>query len=126
MPSIHLDPTKKGLVQKSGSVVSGDTRADVAVQTLGGNDETISVSGKGMLVRVDPGGASRSGTILEAGSVDGQIVVLLNVADGAETVTFAAAGTSNVGLGAAAVIARNASLWCVWDSVSELWHTSET
>lgn len=125
MPSIHLDPTKKGLVQKSGNVVSGDTRTDVAVQELANDGVTINVLGKGMLIRVDPL-ASRTGIILEKGSVDGQIVVLLNVADEASTITFAAAATSNVGLGTAAAIARNASLWCVWDSVSELWHTSET
>lgn len=124
MPSIHLDPTKKGLVQKTGNVVSGDTREDVAVQSLGGNDETIAVEGKGMLIRVDPTG-NRTGTILEAGTVDGQMIVLLNVADAAETIAFADPGVSNVGLGAAAIIARNASLWCVWDSTLGLWHTTE-
>ena len=124
MPSIHLDPTKKGLVQKTGNVVSGDTIENVALQTLSGNDETISTADKGILIRVDAGGLARTGTILEKGTVDGQMIVLVNV--GGETITMAVAGTSFVALGNACVIAAGASLFCVYDLTTERWHATET
>ena len=65
MPSIHLDPTKKGLVQKTGSVVSGDTAAVVAKQAVTGNGVTIKTVDKGMLVRIDVNGGNHTGAILE-------------------------------------------------------------
>ena len=124
MPSIHLDPTKKGLVQKTGNVVSGDTMTDVELQTLTGDDETISTAGKGMLIRIDAGGGARSGIILEKGTVDGQVVVLVNV--GGEAVTMAAAGTSFVALGTNCIVAAGASLFCVYDTTTARWHATET
>ena len=124
MPSIHLDPTKKGLVQKTGNVVSGDTMSDVALQTLSGDNQTIKTVDKGMLVRIDAGGGARSGTILEKGTVDGQLVVLVNV--GGEAITMAVAGTSFVALGTGCVIAAGASLFCVYDTTTDRWHATET
>jgi hypothetical protein len=124
MPSIHLDPTKKGLVQRTGNVVSGDTLENVALQTLTGNDETISTADKGMLIRVDAGGGNRTGIILQQGTVDGQMIVLVNV--GGESITMAAAGVSFVALGASCVVAAGASLFCVYDSTTQRWHATET
>ena len=124
MPSIHLDPTSKGIVQKTGNVVSGDTIINSTLQTLSGDDQTITTAGKGLLIRIDAGGTARSGTILEKGTVDGQLAVLVNV--GGETITFATAGTSFVMLGTAAVIAVGASLWCVYDSTTARWYATET
>ena len=123
MPSIHLDPTSKGLVQKSGSAVSGDTRANSALQTLSDNGQTITTAGKGLLIRVDAGGQARTGTILQKGTVDGQLAVLVNV--GGETITFGAAGDSFVALGAAAILVAGASLWCVYDSTAARWYPAE-
>ena len=124
MPSIHLDPTKKGLVQKTGNVVSGDTMTDVELQTLSGDNQTIKTADKGMLIRIDAGGAARSGIILEKGTVDGQIIVLVNV--GAHQVAMAAAATSFVALGNACVIAPGASAFCVYDSTTAKWYATET
>ena len=124
MPSIHLDPTKKGLVQKSGSTVSGDTAEIVEAQAVAANDVEIKTADKGMLVRINVNGGNRTGAILQKGTVDGQIVVLVNV--GTNQVTMAAAGTSFVALGTACVIAAGASLFCVYDSTTERWHTTET
>jgi len=124
MPSIHLDPTKKGLVQKTGKAVSGDTASDVEKQTLDGNDQTITTADKGLLIRVDGSGGNRTGTILQKGTVDGQIIVLVNV--GTHSITMAAAGTSFVGLGASCIIAAGASLFCVYDSTTQRWLATET
>ena len=124
MPSIHLDPTKKGLVQKTGNVVSGDTMTDVELQTLAGNGVTIKTADKGMLVRIDVNGGNRTGAILEKGTVDGQIIVLVNV--GTHQVAMAAAATSFVALGNACVIAPGASAFCVYDSTTAKWYATET
>jgi len=124
MPSIHLDPTKKGLVQKTGKVVSGDTLSDVALQEIGAAG-TILTKDKGMLIRVDAAGGARSDVKIEKGTVDGQIVVIMNV--GGESLTMhATTTTSNVALGNACVIAPGASLFCVYDSTTSKWHTTET
>lgn len=89
-------------------------------QTGAGNDETILSNGYDT-VFYDPAG-SRTGVILEAGIEDGQKVFVVNVADGAETITFAAAATSNVANGTSAVVARNECMPLVWDTVTELWY----
>ena len=124
MPSIHLDPTKKGLVQKTGNVVSGDTMTDVTLQTIGAAG-TISTAGKGMLIRVDAGGGARADVAIEKGTVDGQIVVIVNV--GGEALTMNAnAAVSFVALANACVIAAGASLFCVYDSTTARWYTTET
>jgi len=124
MPSIHLDPTKKGLVQKTGNVVSGDTMTDVELQTLAGDDSTITTASKGMLIRIDAGGGARTGTILQKGTVDGQIIVLVNV--GEEQITMADANTSFVALGASCIIAAGSSLFCVYDATTARWHATES
>lgn len=126
MPQISLRPGSKGLVQSTGSVVTGEAVAESALHTMAGNDETITTAGK-LLCRVDPAG-SRTGVILEAGTVDGQLAIVMNcaTAGAAETITFAAHATSNVGLGTAAVIAGGGALLCVWDATLERWIATET
>lgn len=118
MPKITIEPENRGLIQEAGSVVIGGVKA---LQTLSGNGQTIDTSG--FVIAVDPNGA-RTGTILEAGIADGQIILLLN--EGGETITFAAAGTSNFAPGAVALAAGNSAL-CVWDATNSKWTpTSQT
>ena len=107
-----------------GNVVSGDTAAIVAAQGVAGNGVTINTADKGMLVRINVNGDNRTGAILEKGTGDGQIIVLVNV--GTHQVTMAAAGTSFVALGASCVIASGASVFCVYDSTTAKWYATET
>ena len=126
MPQISLRPGSKGLVQSTGTQVTGEAASEAALQTLSGNSQTITTAGK-LLCRVDPTG-NRSGIILEAGTVDGQMAIVMNcaTAGAAETITFAAHATSNVGLGTAAVIAGGGALLCVWDATLARWIATET
>lgn len=105
--------TKLHIVEKSRS------------QTLTGNSETIIVSNKNKghgVVYVDCGGGSRTGIILQAGEVDGQIVRISNISDAAETITFAAAATSNVASGTSMVVARYETVEFVWSETIGKWH----
>ncbi len=128
MPQISLRPGSKGLVQSTGTQVTGEAASEAALQTLSGNSQTITTAGK-LLCRVDPGGAGRSGTILQKGTVDGQLAIVLNVAtlgEAGETITVAAHATSFVALGTAAVVAAGGALLCVWDATQDRWIATET
>lgn len=70
--------------------------------------------------RVAPA-AAITGVILAPGTYDGQDVWVVNEATAANSVTFAASGTSNVAAGTAAVIAGAAASHFIWDSAVSLW-----
>lgn len=99
-----------------GLIVEANTSA-----TGAGNGETIKTKYFGNSL-YDCGGASRTGAILEAGTETGQKVTVVNVSDAAESVTFAAAGTSNVAGGTGVAVAQNEALGFIWDETTELWY----
>lgn len=92
----------------------------VTSKTGAGNGETLPTNGFAV-VFYDPAG-SRTGVILEAGVEAGQQVTIVNTANAAESITFAAAATSNVAFGASLVIAQNLSNILTWDTATELWY----
>ena len=126
MPQISLRPGSKGLVQSTGTVVTGEAAAESAVQELTANGQTIITAGK-LLARVDPAD-NRTGVILEKGTQDGQLCIVMNCATAGvdEKITFAAQGVSWVGLGTAAIIGGGGCLLCVWDATQGRWLTTET
>lgn len=73
------------------------------------------------VARVAPGGAV-TGVILQSGSYGGQEVWVVNESTGANSVTFAAAATSNVADGTSSAIAGLTARKFVWDSVTSLWY----
>jgi hypothetical protein len=83
------------------------------------NGSTIDTSVAGV-IPVNPA-AAVTGVILEAGTVDGQMITIVNRAAGANSVTFAAAGTSNVADGTSSVIAGLTARRYVWDSTAARW-----
>ena len=87
-----------------------------AVATSG----TITTSGV-TSARVSPSGAV-TGVILQAGTFAAQEVIVVNEAVGANTVTFAASGTSNVADGTSDVIAGLTARKFVWDTGTSLWY----
>lgn len=91
-------------------------------QVGAGNDETLLSNGFDTTF-YDPAG-SRTGVILEAGVEAGQKVWIVNTADAAESITFAAAATSNVANGTSCVIEANACAPFVWDTTTELWYSA--
>ena len=92
------------------------TNAAVATAASG----TIATAGLG-ITRVSPAAAIAS-VVLQPGTVDGQVVIVENDAVAANTVTFAAAGTSNVADGVSTVIAGLTSVAYVWNSTTALWY----
>jgi hypothetical protein len=82
------------------------------------NGTTISTAATGT-ARVAPGG-NVTGIILEAGTEGAQVVMVVN--ESAFTVTFAAAGTSNVADGTSSVISANRCALFVWDSSTSRWY----
>jgi hypothetical protein len=103
------------------AVDAGLTFLSTATATPGaGDDETLPTATN--VVAYDPNGASRAGVILTAGLRDGQTVSVVNIADAAETITFAAAGVSNVAGGASVSIARYECVTFVWNAATSLWY----
>jgi len=83
-----------------------------------GTGGTITTANVGV-ARVAPSLAA-TGVILQAGTVAGQQVIVVNEA--AVAVTFAASGTSNVANGVADSIAATTAGIFVWDSITALWY----
>ncbi len=100
-------------VEISGGTVSLLQSTSAAVIA---NGNTITTSGVG-IARVNPG-ANVTGIILQAGTLSGQQVWVVN--ESAFTVTFAAAN-SNVADGNTSAIAANTARLLVWDGGVSLW-----
>ena len=66
--------------------------------------------------------AACTGAILAAGSRAGQQVVVINESAAANTITFAASGTSNVAGGTTVSLAGLAAHLFVWDTGTSLWY----
>lgn len=96
--------------------VQNAVSATAAVIVSAGTITTAGVS----VARVAPAGAV-TGVILEEGTFDGQMVIVSNESAAADSVTFAAAATSNVAAGTGAVIAGNAKLQLMWSKALSLW-----
>jgi hypothetical protein len=79
------------------------------------------IATKGLSVtRVNPA-AAVTAVILEKGEVSGQVVTVVNEATGANSVTFAATGTSFVADGASTAIAGLTSKSYVWNATAGKW-----
>ena len=65
--------------------------------------------------------ANKTGVILTAGIADGQMICIINTS-AANTITFAASGTSRVADGVSAVIPALRAMIFTWDATSTLWY----
>jgi hypothetical protein len=91
-----------------------------ATAVVVGNSGTIATAATGVSL-VNPS-AAVTGVILQAGTVGGQRVTVVNIAVPANTVTFAAAATSNVIDGVSDVIAGQHAAEFVWTSGGSRWY----
>ena len=99
--------------------------------TGGGNDESAAAlaiatagtitPGPNYTVRLAPAGAV-TGVIMAKGIYPGQECCLINESVAGSTITFAAAGTSNVADGASSALAGLLARALIWDSVAQLWY----
>jgi hypothetical protein len=110
------DALVSATLEVGGSVAVG-TSAAAASATV--NNDTLDTTIG--LWRANPA-AARTGIILEAGVTLGQRFTLINLAAGANTLTMAAAGTSNVADGVACVVAGLTAAHFVWDTTSARWY----
>jgi hypothetical protein len=93
-----------------------------SVQSITANGQTIySQEGAYITVRVAPT-AAYTGIILQAGQFSGQQCIVINESAAANTLTMAAAGTSNVADGASCVLAGLRQMAFAWDSATSLWY----
>jgi hypothetical protein len=97
-------------------ILNSSQAAAIAIATAG----TITTQGIGY-ARFAPAGAV-TGLIMQAGLYHGQTITVQNNAIAANTMTFAASGTSNVADGVSAVITGPAKKDFIWDAVASLWY----
>jgi hypothetical protein len=119
--SINLTPgTPTGLGIRGLVNVAGPFRSpnSGAAQTIA-NGNTIVLPTTGFNKRVTTGGAA-TGVILTAGLADGQTINIIN--DSVNSITFAAAATSNVADGALAVIPALRAMIFTWVTATSLWY----
>lgn len=100
-----------------GALYTAHTPKSGTVPTLASSG-TVTHNGHGVCV-VTTGGAV-TGAIVQAGTLPGQRLVIIN--NSANTITMAAAGTSNVAGGTAAVVPANAALELVWNTLDSRWY----
>ena len=92
--------------ESSGGIIADKTATAISTgATLTGGTTDV--------VRVSPA-AAVTGVILAAGQFSGDVVIVVNEAAAANTVTFAAVGTSNVADGTSSVIAGLTARRFVW------------
>ena len=94
-----------------------------ANQDITANGQTITLPNattEAIIKQINPT-AARTGTILTAGTVNGQILVLLNIAAAANTNTFAVEATSNVANGVTCVMRGREAAVFFWSSGQARW-----
>lgn len=96
------------------------TSQQTGVVTTLANGNTLTPGSTGVL-RVTAA-AAVTGLILAAGARAGQQVTVVHEGVAANTLTFAASGTSNVADGTSDVITGPSARAFVWDSVTALWY----
>lgn len=96
------------------------TQATGTVQTLASTN-AVTIGQNQSIVRVTAAGAV-TGITLPLGTRPGQLLVVIHEGAAANTLTFAAAGTSNVAGGATAIWAGLNAHMVVWDSITALWY----
>ena len=100
------------------NILGGPSSSLAAAATIA-TSGTIALPTQGDTAKLTTGGVV-TGVILTAGTYDGQRLSLINTS--ANSITFAAAGTSNVADGTSAVLAANRSMTFVWDATSARWY----
>lgn len=90
------------------------------VQDVAGAGGTITVPTLTSVKRVTATGSAGTASILGVGTIDGQVLTLLNVS--ANSITFAVAATSNVADGASSVLAALTANAFVWDTTTSRWY----
>lgn len=104
-----------------GGQIQGGVSASAPTVTASG---TISTAGIRQ-ARVVASTTSATALVLQAGTIDGQEITVVNLATtGANSLTFAASGSSNVADGATTVVSGLRCATYRWDKGTSLWYHS--
>ena len=98
-----------------------------ASQLVLSTNTSVATAGSGTIATSTPVSISTpagaiTGVIMSPGTVDGQIVVVINAGAAASTITMAAAATSNVANGTACVLTGLRCHLFVWSTAALLWY----
>ena len=104
------------------SVTGESSGAIIADRTAAAISTGATLSAASDVVRVSPA-AAVTGVILTAGLFPGDVVIVINEAAAANSVTFAAQGTSRVADGTSSVIAGLTARRFVWSGA--LWYAEK-
>lgn len=109
--------TVNGAAGISTNGISGGVSALATIATSG----TISVAGVRVARCTDAGAVTA--VVLATGTLSGQEIAIINEnTTGANSITFAASGTSNVANGVSTVISGLTCARLVWDAGTSLWY----
>ena len=106
--------------QCGGAVAFSPNPRSGTVPTLASSG-TISHNGSGVAIVTNAG--ATTGNIIQAGTVHGQLLIVIN--QGSGSITMAAAGTSNVVQGTGAIIVATGAALFVWNSNDSRWYGVE-
>jgi hypothetical protein len=113
-----------GSLQVAGNAFIGtlcDQMSNATPQAVATGTAVILIPAGTDLVRISAAAAT-TGATLPLGTVQGQTLTIIITTAAANTVTFAAAGTSFVAGGAAVSLAGLAAHTFKWDIVGQLWY----
>lgn len=116
--------TTPGNLYAQGQVQAGTLAPQMALttpQAVATGTAVILIPAGTSVVRISAAAAT-TGASLPLGTINGQMLTLIITTAIANTVTFAASGTSNVAGGTSVSLAGLASHLFVWDSVGALWY----
>ncbi|WP_288985252.1 hypothetical protein [uncultured Flavobacterium sp.] len=82
---------------------------------------TISHNGCGVAIVAASSAANKTGVIVQAGTKHGQKLTIINTT-AANTLTMAAAGTSNVANGTGCIISALAAVSLTWNALDSRWY----
>lgn len=116
-----IDHTNANGVILADTILSGKVSSPPATAQNLATGNTITLPTGGDTKPLTATGGAVTGIILTAGTVDGQKLTLFNK-EASNSITFAAAGTSNVADGTSAVIAALRAMTLIWDQVSSRWY----
>lgn len=82
---------------------------------------TVTHNGCGVAI-VNPSTTAATGAIVQAGTVHGQHLTIINIGTATGTITMAAAGTSNVANGTGCIISVLAAIDLRWNALDSRWY----
>lgn len=124
------DGLNQGVVSLDGGLITSNGAGLLAAVNVAGkqsaaaatiaNAGTIATANLGVSRVTDAGAVT--GVIMQAGTVAGQQCLVVCEQAAANTITMAAAGTSNVAAGVTCILSGLAAHLFVWDSGTSLWY----